>query len=665
MSSLVERLSRRGTQTEGNLPEAIFGTAGTLNSLLQSNALPIRIGLWPIVSDQSPQVAMGLQAVLGYLLADYFRVHVYHLLAKVDGLPEDYTWTMAQSQFVPDDWTLEDMDDNVRLWGDLTQELGNWTLALSVESSSGLDVYECVGASIGKLMDDLAEGVEEIAEDLGAGDQRTVISLPSSADLDETAIQQALEGLFTWELNLYLDLWGQPWSQDRAAADLKVLLDASRSLAAPGAWLCAQAVARFAMYADRDLSDAVWPLMDAVSAVFPDSSIVTAILAEALLYLDEPEQAQNLYEAQVESEQADATAYLVLAVFFQRRGHYEEAIDSFQSAIEAEKVSAELYRRYAELLVLLDYSGVPVTSFVLIDPDEVEEDTVLWEVVESYDEAITLDPEDITLLSSQITHLVDIGPDDERLWRRFRTLVALDEDNEQVESLIDTFYNLEDLAPGIAILKEALEREPERMDHYLNLAAMYVVDEQGDAAQDVLRKAGSLNPDDEVKTEIERLMLLAEDPDFELRLGELSDIINAGNELPEEDVEYLESVLKRVPTFAEIYLLVARAYMAWDEAPAALETLLDGHRNLPNDPDILALLIETLWDSDEQELAFSYLKKGLEANPNHVPLLALAGRCLFEDGQLEQAKVYLARAETISPRHPALAEARRRIAGAI
>ena len=444
-----------------------------------------------------------------------------------------------------------------------------------------------------------------------------------------------------------------------------MLLAAGRSLAASGAWMCAQAVARFAMYADRNLADQVWPLMDAVNAVFPDSSIVTTIFAEALLYLEEPEQAQDLYETRAESEQADVTAYVALALFYQRRGHFTEAVDGFQSAIENETVSAELYRRYAELLVLLDYSAFPVESFVLVDPDEVEEDTVLWEVVESYDEAITLDPEDISLLSSQIAHLVDIGPDDKRLWQRFRTLVALDDDNEQVENLIDTFFNLDDVSPGIAILKEALDREPDRVDHYLNLASLYVVDEQGDEAQAVLRKAKTLELDDDTKADIERLTLMAEDPDFERRLGELSDIVDAGNELPEEDVDYLESVLKRVPTYSEIYLLVARAYMAWDETPAALETLLDGHRNLPDDPDILALLIETLWDSDEQELAFSYLKQGIEANPSHVPLLALAGRCLFEDGQLEQAKVYLTRAETISPRHPALIEARRRIAGAI
>jgi tetratricopeptide (TPR) repeat protein len=147
-----------------------------------------------------------------------------------------------------------------------------------------------------------------------------------------------------------------------------------------------------------------------------------------------------------------------------------------------------------------------------------------------------------------------------------------------------------------------------------------------------------------------------------MALGEIADVINAGNNIETGDVEFLEGIIERVPTYAEIYLLLARAYIGWDETSSAMETLLDGHKHVPDDPDILALLSEVVWDSGETDVAFSYLNKGISQNPQHVPLLALAGQYLFEDGQEEAAKSYLLKAEAISPNDPVLGRVRRHIA---
>ena len=144
-----------------------------------------------------------------------------------------------------------------------------------------------------------------------------------------------------------------------------------------------------------------------------------------------------------------------------------------------------------------------------------------------------------------------------------------------------------------------------------------------------------------------------------LEVGTVLLIPNA--EVDVEDVEYLERVLERVPSFAEVYVLVAKAYLIWGESSTALETLLDGHKNAPDDPEIIALLSETLWESGEEDLALSYLNKGINNNPTNVPLLALAGQYLFDDGQEEAAKAYLLRAEMISPRDPTLIRVRQYI----
>src|SRR5690606_11259124 len=129
---------------------------------------------------------------------------------------------------------------------------------------------------------------------------------------------------------------------------------------------------------------------------------------------------------------------------------------------------------------------------------------------------------------------------------------------------------------------------------------------------------------------------IVDDPDFEISITEMMDIVNAGNELSIENIGYLEEIIERVPSFAEGYILSAKTYIAWDEYASALDVLMDGHKHLPDDPEIARLLGEVLAHSEEYDLALEYLEKGLAKNPSYVPLLATMGLHLFEDGKDEE-----------------------------
>jgi Flp pilus assembly protein TadD len=267
------------------------------------------------------------------------------------------------------------------------------------------------------------------------------------------------------------------------------------------------------------------------------------------------------------------------------------------------------------------------------------------------------------VLSRQLLQLLEVDEfDADRFWDGFKRVVALDISGEQVRSVVDALYNIDDMTLALYTLKTASQREPNRSDLHLNLAAAYLIDEDGDKAKVELKMARRLTSDPLIHADIDRLMLVAEDPDFEARIGEITDIVSAGNQLDTDDVEFLEGILEKAPSFAEGYLLLARSYGAWDELSSAIEVLLDGHEHLPDDPEIATLLARLLWDSGEQELAFSYLNQGVAKNPSYVPLLALTGRYLFEDGQQDAAKAYLARAELITPNDPVLIAARAHIA---
>src|SRR6185369_7917945 len=197
---------------------------------------------------------------------------------------------------------------------------------------------------------------------------------------------------------------------------------------------------------------------------------------------------------------------------------------------------------------------------------------------------------------------------------------------------------LDDVAPGIEILRKAAERQPNRPDLLLSQAVLCLMNEEYDLARAGLEKADSLTENETLQADIDRLLLAANDPEFEATMGEITDAVNSGKPLDDESVDFLEAVIEEAPGYGEAYILLSRAYLALDDSGAALETLLDGQRELADDPDICELLVRVLRNAGEDELALENLHIGLPRNPNHVPLLSLAGLYLFEDGQEDDAK---------------------------
>ena len=220
---------------------------------------------------------------------------------------------------------------------------------------------------------------------------------------------------------------------------------------------------------------------------------------------------------------------------------------------------------------------------------------------------------------------------------------------------------LEDVSPGLDILADAIEASPERVDLRVNYAVALLLDEQPDEAAAELEVAEELTDDLSIIADIERLFLEANDPEFESRLGEITELVTAGRPLGRRDIEFLDAALEEAQSFSQGYLLLARGYLNGESSSAALEVLLDGQNYLPEDAEITALLARVLWDSGEHELAFDYLNKGLKHNPDDVPLLALSGQYLCDEGQDEEARTFLMRAQSLEPRNRTLIETQRYI----
>lgn len=640
-------------------PSVILGTAGTLSRNLAVGP-EYRIGLWPCLSESHPETAMGLMTVLAYLLEQWQGIRVYREFAALEGEPESYQWTIEKSQFDVDGWRFDALDDNVGIWGRLSGEGENWTLRIEVENdvtdSDDTDVFEYTAASPERLVDILPDAAKSIVLLLNPDAQQSRGGVYSKAERDNESVADVLELAFLWELELLLSLWGKAVDLEKLFADLVEAAGDLQSDDEFGGWLAASAASRLLLPGFFNEREALPPVESVVTSL-PDSHLAPVILAQSLFYAGESQTGIALLETEVSRRTDDASTWLILANLYRIGGRLAETVDTFQRAIEAEAVSSGLMVSYANLLPLMQSQGWDITEFIMIDLADVHEDYITWEAIESYEEALKLKADNpAAILSRQIALLIELGAD-KRTWSTFQRLVEVDLTGDYVRASIDEFFALENINPAIEVLREAVDKHTDRVDLKTNLAALYIADERGEIAEALLQEARSMTGDEAALADIQRLMLAAQDPEFEATLGEIIDRLEAKNALSDEQVEFLENVVEEAPAFVDGYVLLAQAYILWEEPATALETLLEAEKHNPLDPEVIFSLGKLLWESDQNELAFTYLNKGIEAAPLHVPMLSLIGQYLYEDGQPDEARVYLARAGAIAKRHPALLEA--------
>jgi tetratricopeptide (TPR) repeat protein len=681
MLNLAAKLKGNHMKSPKQSPSAIFGEIAKSPLLAESGRSKLRIGFWPIRSETEPAVAMGLVTLLASILEQWPNVQVYRLLAQVEDETQGYQWTIDKSQFGVDDWELDGLDENAATWGTLTQSESGYELALEIENDLANDEGKSetwMAGNLNQLVDLLPQIAETIAIYLGAGDIDPTNQVYESKQYSDDILKQILEANFEWELALFLNLWGMPWTDDQIIAAYEKLSSFSKQLNGDlGEWITSNAAARVLspLHPYLDANTKLLEYVEKASLESASSLIYRHGIAVALYRAGYTVSAFDLLELNVEQYPDNPISWSTLIEFYWQSSEIGTALNTIQRAIQTDSAPASIYVRYAEILLAFDASNLVINvgakrttstgrtfteDYIFIDPDSIRVNRLIHEAVKSYQSALLLDPNNADVLSSLLIHLIDLQ--ESSLWTQFRRLVDLDQEGTHIRNSIEAMSSLEDIQPAIDILFSFLEMHPDHLQMHLNLASAYVLADQTDKAQYELEIARKLSQSKQTDSEIERLSLSAADPDFDARLGEIAELLDAGSEISSEDVEFLELALGNAPSFAAGYILLANAYINWGEASDALDTLLDGQREIPDEPDISALLGRVLWEAGEEQLAFDALNTALTKNPNHVPTLATMGRFMFEDGQEDEAKIFLARAEAIDPRNATLNDARIHIA---
>lgn len=687
MRDLADKLmGRRRSNSGGNLETAIFGSASNLAEAIDTGGPRLRIGLWPVRSGTRPQVAMGLAGLLGFLLEDWSSdLRVYRLFASLDGEPADYAWLPEKSQFEVDDWGLDDLDENVAMWGTLETASGKWSLTLEVENDlanepNDLKQFSYETNSLAQIVANLPKIAAEIAAFLEAGEPNIARRAYQIGNWEETGLERVLGQLFANEVSLLLHLWGKEWEVEQAKSEYEGFFEACDVLNGDlGGWLAAHGLARALNPLFGPLDSLLFPSVGKLVSMFEQSVFPYILLSSAVARLDSLKRGCELMEDVAVRFESDVVFWVNLGRMYYQNRHFYEAVDAYQRGIGATDVPVAYYMEYAELLGLMDMAGVQfdfdndregisgrtfADGVVLADLENVEpEDVLAVEIIAAYRAALKSET-DASVLHALVMQLIEME-DYDAIWSDFELLVSVDDTGDYVRQVIEALISVPDADRAVHVLRQAADRSPDRFDLLRNLGQVLLIDEEYAEARDVLEKARDFAEGDAARVEVDRLLLTADNPDFEAKMAELTTLISAGVSAKADDVDFLEYALGKVPTLAEAYLLLAQAYTKWGETDDALEVLLDGQKHLPDHPRVLEMLAGTLWRSDQRELAMRYLNRGLAANPVDVPLLALVGRYMFESGQDEQAKTFLLRAAAIAPRDPALAAVRAYIAKSV
>lgn len=620
----------------------------------------VRIGLWPTLSNDHAASAMGLTAALAYLIESETTV-VYRVFTNVDD-SDGYDSGLELSQFDVDSWEIEGLDENVAVWGTLEPVANGFRWTIEAEDDRKDDVkslvYEAGHPS------DFYTQLPVIARDLQAylGISHNAPELVFQTSSQETTAR-FLSSLFQWDS---FALWLMDMAEVPTALIQQILEDLGNAAwqqnDSASQWLTIQAISRALTNQTPDTATVVQEhLWSALS--FEPTPAEYLSLAQGFLRVDQIDAVFDTLERGTAAHPDTATLVMAQALVNNQQKNAGETIRLLQTAVALPTAEDEQLAFYGRYVISLLQQGMTLGKTVLYTGSN-ETNPTLHEAYEAL-KRIKADSDYFAQALSLRLSLLDspIGAGEPgEYWALFEQLVKVDPTGGYVRSRIDNLQQIDDLDPGFEILEDAVKKSPGRIDLKVTLALLALYADQNEMALNLLDEAGAMTQDPVMIADIERLVLEAEDPEFESHLGEIIDLINNGVLLQDSQIDFLEEAVHVAPHFVEGYVLLAKGYQTRKDPAAAVETLLDGSAQNPQDAEIAALLARHFWSANEHDLAFDYLNKGLKAAPDDVPLLALSGWFLSAVGQDEAARSMLARAEQINPRDAVLNEARREIA---
>lgn len=664
MLEAVERMKSIGKRAqEGGAPTSIFGSALGLAQTIESEE-QFRISVYPIISAESPEIAMGLASCLAYLLEQYPDAKVYRCFARI--APDDEASEISDSdyQFGIADWELTGLADNVVLSGGLHTGPAGCELELVMDSSllneRDAQEYAFDFESLAEAVRELPRVAEQLLESLAGPNYEQAIVEYTSADLDEQALESLLANVFYWNLDVYLSFWDVEWEQaDRLEQFREVASQSQTNQSEFTAWCLGMMAGQLMQAGLQDLGEALAPEIAEAFDPEPRSAAGAAAAATGLAALGFGDRGIALLEQYLSADAAACIWARVIELQLEATD-IPGAIDTCQYALESGIEHAALYWQYAQILINAETHDWEVAELLLIDPDAVAEaEQIPSEIVQALQSHVELAPGNLRALQLALTYMIDL--EDETLWPYFEQMAQNDVHGEYTDDIIDRLLDLPDHVRAYDILKRTTDANPYG---HVFLAQLALADDDHRLASEtiVACREQLVEIDSALETELQRLELSAKLPGFDASFAEIKLLLGSSGQVTEEQVDLLESAVEIAPHIIDLYIVLSRCYLSWQDNESAREVLGDARSRAGDAPQIDLGLARIHWARNERDEALSQLNAGLEAFPSDIHLLAQTATFLIANDQLEDARPYIVRAETIAPSHRAIWQVRHLVA---
>ncbi len=659
MLGAAESMKRLGMRQQGGgAPSAIFGSAAGLAQSIQSEER-FRIGLYPIVCADMPEVAMGLAACLAYLLEQYPDTRVYRCFARIDESSSSSEIRADDYQFTPDDWELAGLADNVQLWGKLdVAERVSLTLSADLSLLNGEEAadFRHEFDSLSDVVSGLPTVAAELIAELDGGGSAPALICYAPVE-KATGVIELLPLVFDWNLDVYLLHWGVEWDEAEIAAQFgEVAEHAQRDKSEFSCW-CLGMLAKQVMQAGlEEIGDALIPQLRE-PAILNQRAAISAI-ALGLAELGFHDLAIHALRQHLDAA-ADASMWHSLTEILSDAGKFAEAVDVVQSALEAGVQHPALHLQYAQLLMTAEAQSWPIDDVLLIDPDEIADEAhIPQEIANALKLHHAHNPDNLGALQLALSYMIDC--EDDELWIYFERLVEHDNEGNFLGEACDRLLDLDDFSPAEAILQRHASAN---VNAGLCLAQLaFEAGDQDRAAGWIDQCREQIHEDDPLELELQRIELQLSLPDFEESLGEIRLTLSAGKAVAERDIELLESACEIAPLLVDLHLALSRCYLSWQDRETALEVLIEAEATVGGDPQLALALAQLHWAGGQRDAAIDKLNASLEAFPYDVPLLAQMAMVLIVSDQMDDARGYIMLAEAISPSHAAIGQVQRLVA---
>lgn len=664
MIDAVERMKSVGKSTQdGGAPTSIFGSAAGLAQSIETDD-QFRISLYPIICESSPEVAMGLASCLAYLLEQHGETIVYRCIARFD--VDDATSEIAVSDYQFDiaDWEIAGLADNVVLYGQLEIRTAECDLSLVLDSSL-LDEreaqefafqFESLEAAALALPRIAAQLMETLA---GPNYERAIVEY-ECADLNDRQLASLLEGIFYWNLDVYLNFWDVEWGAEDRLQQYREVADLAGTRKSEFAAWCLGMMTEQVMQAGvAELGEILAPEISGAFEDDPRFAGGAAAAATGLAKLGFTDAAITLMERYLTSEAKVGVWYRAADIRLSAT-QIPGAIDTCQRALESGAEDPALYWQYAQLLMNAETHDWEVEALLFADPEAVaEDDQIPTEIMDALKSHIELATDNLRALQLTLTYMIDLG--DAALWSYFERLARKDASGDYAGDIIDRLLDAPDHDRAYDVLSSATDANPYA---HVFLAQLALADEDHALASETIQACRErlAEIDDALEAELQRLELSAKLPGFEAAFAEVKLLLGSDSKVTEAQVDLLENAVDIAPRMLDLYIALSRCYLSWKDKETALEVLNDAREKAGNAPEIELGLARILWADGEREKAISQLNAGLVAFPSDVYLLAQMANFLIANDQLEDARPFIARAESIAPSHRAIWQVRQLVA---